>query len=219
MDCDSFRDEMMDLLYGEASPVVARRLQEHEAACRQCRDELASFRRLRRDLATWQVPPGLGHAPAFLSSARPYLAAAAAVVLLVLGGLAARGSEVRYENGRFAFRLGPAPQGDPLPAALAAQEERHRREIQALRAALGSPRTDEEQTLRKVQRMIAESEARQAAFLNAGLSRLEERAETRRQYDLAQVGAGLSYLDGKAGLQAARTTELMGHVLQASQRK
>jgi hypothetical protein len=218
MGCDAFRDEMMDLLYGEASPAVARRLLEHQTACRECRDELASFRRLRRDLATWQVPPGLARAPAFLSSAGPYLAAAAAVALLVLGGLAARGSEVRYENGRFAFRLGPAPQGNPLPAALAAQEERHRREIQALRAALGSPRTDEE-TLRKVQKMIAESEARQAAFLNAGLSRLEERAETRRQYDLAQVGAGLSYLDGKAGLQAARTTELMGHVLQASQRK
>jgi len=219
MDCDAFRDEMMDLLYGEASPAVARRLEEHQATCRECRDELASFRRLRRDLATWHVPPGLARAPAFLSSARPYLAAAAALVLLVLGGLAARGSEVRYENGRFAFRLGSAPQGDALPAALAAQAERHQREIQALRTALGSPRMDEEQTLRKVQKMIAESEARQGAFLNAALSRLEERAQTRRQYDLAQVGAGLSYLDGKAGLQAARTTELMGHVLQASQRK
>jgi anti-sigma factor RsiW len=219
MDCHAFRDEMMDVLYGEASPVVARRLEEHQATCRECRDELASFRRLRRDLATWQVPPGLGRARAFISSARPYLVAAAAVVLLVMGGLAVRGSEVRYENGRFAFRLGPAPQVDALPAALAAHEERHRREIQGLRAALGSPRTDEEETLRKVQRMIAESEARQSAFLNAGLARLEDRTEARRQYDLAQVGAGFSYLDGKTGLQAARTTELMGHVLQASQRK
>lgn len=219
MDCHAFRDEMMDLLYGEASPAVARRLEEHEASCRECRDELASLRRLRRDLATWQVPPGLGRAPAFLFSARAWLAAAAAVVLLVMGGLAARGSEVRYENGRFALRLGPAPQAGALPAALAAQEERHRREIQALRTALGSRRPDEEQTLRKVQEMIAESEARQSTLFNAGLARLEERTEARRQYDLAQVGAGLSYLDGKAGLQAARTTELMGHVLQASQRK
>ena len=34
---------------------------------------------------------------------------------------------------------------------------------------------------------------------------------------MAQVGAGLSYLEGKTGLQAARTTELMGKVLLASQ--
>jgi hypothetical protein len=32
------------------------------------------------------------------------------------------------------------------------------------------------------------------------------------------MSAGLAYLDGKAGLQAARTTELVGHVLQASQK-
>jgi hypothetical protein len=219
MDCHSFRDEMMDLLYGEASPAVARRLEEHEAACRECRDELASFRALRRDLATWQVPAGPVRAPAFLASARAYLAAAAAVLALGLGGLAARGSEIRYENGRFAFRLGPAPRPDAVPAALAAQEERHRREIQSVRAALAAAERNEAEILGKVQRMIAESEARQSAFLNASVTRLEERTETRRQYDLAQVGAGFSYLDGKAGLQAARTTELMGHVLQASQRK
>ena len=33
------------------------------------------------------------------------------------------------------------------------------------------------------------------------------------------MSAGLSYLEGKTGLQDARTTELMGHVLQASQEK
>jgi hypothetical protein len=220
MDCDAFRDEMMDMLYGEASPAEARRLEEHERACRECRDEVASLRRLRRDLAAWQVPAGVATATRLRAWSRPALAAAAAVVLLV-GGLAARGSEVRYENGRFAFRLGAAASSDTVSAALTAQEERHRREMQALRADLG-PRpgaADDRETLRKVERMIADSQARQAAFVKAGLTRLEERSEARRQFDLAQVGAGFSYLDGKAGLQAARTTELMGHVLQASQRK
>jgi hypothetical protein len=218
MDCDAFRDEMMDLLYGEAAPGVARRLEEHQAACGGCRDELASFRRLRRDLAAWRTPAELGRAPVRLSFSRPYLATAAALVLLVLGGLAVRGSELRYEQGRFAFRLGRGSEASALPAALAAQEERHRREMDALRASVASAAREEE-TLRKVQQMIAESEARQAALVSTGLGRLEERTEARRQYDLAQVGAGLSYLDGKAGLQAARTTELMGHVLQASQKK
>jgi len=218
MDCDAFRDGMMDLLYEEAAPAVARRLEEHQAACRACRDELSSFRRLRRDLASWRTPPDLGRAPHRFASARPYLAMAAALLLLVTGGLAVRGSELRYEQGRFVFRLGRAPEPSAFSAALAAQEERHRREIDALRAAVAGP-SSEEATLRKVQRMLEESEARQATLVSAGLTRLEQRTEARRQYDLAQVGAGLSYLDGKAGLQAARTTELLGHVLQASQKK
>ena len=219
MDCDAFRDEMMDLLYGEAAPAVAGRLEEHQAACRACRDELSSFRRLRRDLASWRMPPDLVRAPRRLSSARPYLAMAAALVLLVTGGLALRGSELRYEQGRFAFRLGQAPEPAAFSAALAAQEERHRREMDALRVTVATGSRSDEDTLRRVQQMIADSEARQATLVTTGLTRLEERTEARRQYDLAQVGAGLSYLDGKAGLQAARTTELMGHVLQASQKR
>jgi len=217
MDCDAFRDEMLDLLYGEAAPAVARRLEEHQAACRACRDELASFRHLRRDLAAWRVPAEGG---AVRRSARPYLAAAAALVLLLGGGaLALRGAELRYDQGRFAFRVGPGMATDALQAALAAQEQRHRREMQALRAALDSSPRAADDMLPAMQRMIAESEARQASLVAARLAGLEERTEARRRYDLAQVGVGLSYLDGKAGLQAARTTELMGHVLQASQRK
>ena len=218
MDCDAFRDEMMDLLYGEAAPAVARRLEEHQGACRACRDELASFRRLRRDLAAWRVPAETGGAVRRI--ARPYLAAAAALVLLLGGAaLALRGAELRYDHGRFAFRLGPGTDADALQAALAAQDERHRQEMQALRAAFDASARPPDDVLQAVQRMIAQSEARQASVVAAGLARLEDRTEARRRYDLAQVGVGLSYLDGKAGLQAARTTELMGHVLQASQRK
>jgi hypothetical protein len=33
------------------------------------------------------------------------------------------------------------------------------------------------------------------------------------------MSAGLTYLDGKSGLQAARTTELVGHILQASAKR
>jgi hypothetical protein len=221
MDCDGFRDEMMDLLYGEAAPVVARRLEEHQAACRACRDELAALRRLRRDLASWRTPPDLGRAPRRLSFGRGTLALAAAVVLLVVtvGGLAVRGSELRHEQGRFVFRLGPTPETSAIASALSAQEERHRREMDSLRATVAASSRSEQDTRRMVLQMIAESEARQATLLTTRLTRLEERTEARRQYDLAQVGAGLSYLDGKAGLQAARTTELMGHVLQASQKR
>ena len=101
MDCDAFRDEMMDLLYGEAPPAVAQRLEAHEAACPGCREELASYRRLRRGLAAWRVPAELEARARPRAVARPYLAAAAALLLLVGGGLVLRGSEVRYEAGRY----------------------------------------------------------------------------------------------------------------------
>src|SRR5207247_8165749 len=111
--------------------------------------------------------------PRRFSSARPYLAMAAALLLLVTGGLAVRGSELRYEQGRFAFRLGRAPEPSAFSAALAAEEDRHRREVDALRATVAA--MSEEATLRKVQRMIEESEARQATTVSAGLNRHDGR--------------------------------------------
>jgi hypothetical protein len=81
-------------------------------------------------------------------------------------------------------------------------------------------RTETEQaTLARVARLIEDSEARQAVLVGASMASLREEADARRRYDLAQVGAGLSYLEGKTGLQAARTTELMGHVLLAAQKR
>ena len=71
----------------------------------------------------------------------------------------------------------------------------------------------------RVQDLIRQSELRQAAALNASLSDFSERTDAQRRYDLARVSAGLSYLDGKTGQTVARTTELMGYVLQASQKK
>ncbi len=104
--------------------------------------------------------------------------------------------------------------------ALADLERRHREELAALRAELAAVRPpDDRQLLRTVADMIRESESRQDEARLASLRVLQQRTETQRQYDLARMSAGLSYLDGKAGLQAARTTELVGHLLQASQQK
>jgi hypothetical protein len=67
--------------------------------------------------------------------------------------------------------------------------------------------------------MIHESEAREAERLNASMSEFGERSAAQRRYDLARVSAGLSYLDGKNGQAVARTTELMGYMLQAAQKR
>jgi uncharacterized protein (DUF2336 family) len=43
-----------------------------------------------------------------------------------------------------------------------------------------------------------------------------ERSETQRRYDLARVAASLSYMEGQNGQHMARTTELVGYMLDAS---
>ena len=219
MDCDAIRDDMLDVLYGEGGEAAARRVETHQAACADCRRELADLRRLRGDLAHWGLPEGLGAPPAAAVRPRrlPFgLAAAAALVLGATAGLAFSGVEIRRDAAGFSVRVGRGSE----TRALADVERRHREEVAALRAEIAAIRPrDDRQLLRTVADMIHESETRQDEARLASLRVLRQRTETQRQYDLARMSAGLSYLDGKAGLQAARTTELVGHILQASQQK
>ena len=218
-ECTAYRDDLLDVLYGEAGFETRRRFAEHERSCAACRGELSSLRRVRRDLTAWPLPPALQPRPAARLAWRPALAAA--VVLAISAGLVLAGSELRYGDGGVALHLGPAPRaGEPLEQRIAALEARQREEVAALRAELARVRTETEAaTLSRVARLIEDSEARQAVLVGASMASLREEADARRRYDLAQVGAGLSYLEGKTGLQAARTTELMGHVLLAAQKR
>lgn len=203
MGCEEFRDQMLDTLYGEAGD-GARAWETHQQQCAACRDEMRSLRRLRRELGTWTVPARPRLAGAASRHARAWLPWAAGVVLGVAG----------------AFALARAQQGvDTLTAALQAQDQRHRAEIEALVATVRTSRPSGEATLEEVRRLIRESDARQMVVLDASLRGLAERSDAQRRDDMAQVSAGFSYLEGRTGLQVARTTELMGHVLQASQKK
>jgi hypothetical protein len=219
MDCDAIRDDMLDVLYGEGGEAAARRVETHQAACADCRREMADLRRLRGDLAQWRLPERLGAPPAVAARPRRLplgLAAAAALILAATAVLAFSGAELRRDAAGFSLRVGRGAGAE----ALADLERRHREEVAALRAEIAAIRpTDDRRLLRTVADMIHESETRQDEARLASLRVLRQRAETQRQYDLARMSAGLSYLDGKAGLQAARTTELVGHLLQASQQK
>jgi hypothetical protein len=224
MECEGFRDDGLDVLYGEADAATIRRVDEHHAACASCRDEMAALRRVRRDLAAWDLPAAV--APQRPPARRPlaWLATAAAVVAALGAGLVLSGTELRRDPVGLTLRWGPG--AGETETLMARQEARHRAEMAALRAelqpaavvALGRPGS-EEALLRRIQELIRESEARQDARVTARLAALSDRAETQRRYDLARVSAGLSYLEGKTGQDVVRTTELMGQVLQASQKK
>jgi hypothetical protein len=224
MECDAFRDDLMDVLYGEADPETARRFNEHQARCAACREEIASFRRVRHELEGWAVTPRRRLAmPALLRPAR-WLAAAAALVATAAGALVLAKGEIRYPNGQVALRLAaPSADSADLRRLLVEQEARHQQAIADLKASALRPAAapegapDREALLAEVRRMIQESERRQGTVFAASLSGLEERTQAQRRVDLAQMGASLSYLEGKTGMQAARTTELVGQVLLASQ--
>jgi hypothetical protein len=226
MDCSEFRDDMIDVLYGEAAPDVAVRFEGHTASCAACRDELASLSGVRRDLQAWSVdarPPRRAFWPGLRLPAIRNMAAAAAVVLAFGGGLAVSRTELRMRDGEVAFRFGPARDAAEVTQQLARYEQAHRAEIDALKAQLvstqpgGAMSSFDDDLLRRVQAMIQESEARQTMLLQTSLNQLGQHTEAQRRYDLAQVAAGLSYLESKTGADVARTNKMMSDILRVSQ--
>ena len=227
MDCDDLRDDRLDVLYGEADSAARRRVDEHLATCEACREEMAGLRRLRHDLKGWTLPEGSG--PTFVAPRRPrvWLPLAAGFLLALGAGLLLRGAEVRYENGGVAFRVGRSDPGfqkalvDAEARALARDQD-YRHEIDALKAVLPSGHpvsTDDQALLLRVAEMLRESENRQEVRVAKTLARLDQKQDAQRRYDMARIAAGLSYLDGKNGQHVARTTELMGYVLEAAQQR
>jgi putative zinc finger protein len=222
MDCDNLRDDRLDFLYGEADPAARQRVLEHLAGCASCRDEMDGLRRLRHDLQAWKLAEGPG--PAFVAPRRlTYWLPAAAGFLLALGaGFLLSGIEFRSDAAGFAVRVGQGEAGfrkalAESEARALARDEEQRREIETLKAALASaPARDEATVLARVADMVRESEARQGRQMESTLVRLDQKQAAQRRYDMARIAAGLSYLDGRSGQHVAKTTELMGYVLDAA---
>jgi hypothetical protein len=204
MACEEFRDRMLDVLYGEGEPAGMGELEAHQQECAECRDELRALRGLRRDLRAWTVPALPRAARRAVLGAPAWLPVAAGLALAVAGAAALVSAHSRAEAVR---------------TELARHEDRHRAEMAALQQRMAAAPPAGEATLEDVRRLIRESEARQTLVLDASVRALAERTDAQRREDLAQVSAGFDYIEGRTGLQVARTTELMGHVLQASQRK
>jgi hypothetical protein len=221
MGCEELRDDRLAVLYGEADEDSARRVNEHHAACAECREEFAAFLGVRRHLVAWPLPAALVPSRARHGWPRLWLGLAAAAGLLLVTGAALRlaGAAFEYRQGPIAVRLGPGDGG----AALEAQEQRHRREMDELRSALQRMEArlassgSDAAVMRRVEQIVRDSEERQSRAVDGRLANFEDRTGAQRRYDLARISAGLSYLDGKTGQHVARTTELMGYMLQASQ--
>jgi anti-sigma factor RsiW len=217
MECDAIRDQMLDVLYGEADAAAAASFEQHLSTCPACQEELTRLRELRTTLQAWTLPRQRPSLRRFAPPRYFWAAAAAALVILALGGaLGLAGFEMRLERGPVLVRLGGAPGAMSMVAP--ARDELPATAPIALQASAATNGLQDELVLQRVEEMIRQSEARQQLALRASLTGFEERSSRQRRYDMARVGAGLSYLDGKTGQHMARTTELMGYVLQASNR-
>jgi hypothetical protein len=221
MQCDRLADDTlaadkMDVLYGEADSEVRARVAAHLASCVACRDEMGALAGVRQDLQAWTLPASR-RAFTPRGIVVPRWLAAAAVFLVSLGAtLGATG----YLSLRRAL--------DAQEARAAALEQQQKQAQAALAAALARPSaraaaTDTDGLLalvdERVDARVRESEARRQRQLDVRLASFNEQVETQRRLDLAKVAAGLSYLDGRHGQQLARTNELMGYVLQASEKR
>ena len=209
---DALQGDKLEVLYGEADVAARERVRTHLDLCPACRDELAALRGLRHDLAQWRLPQARpARSPRGFVLPR-WLAAAALVLLGFAATLGASG----YVSLRRALTEQQA-----RADALEAQQRGSQR---ALSAALGqAPAAGSEALLAQVDARIDErlraTETEQRASLERQLTGWQEQADVRRRADMAQVAASLSYLDGRHGQQLARTNELLGYFLQASDKR
>jgi len=67
-----------------------------------------------------------------------------------------------------------------------------------------------------IERLLKASEERQARLFEARLAGLRTESDLQRQYDMAQIAAGLAYIDSRTGADAARTSELMKNLVRVT---
>jgi Putative zinc-finger len=230
MQCDlpDPSERLLEALYGEADSSSRREFEAHLAACAACRQEWDDLRQTRRQLGAWKVPEfGRVKARAYTRISPLWRLAAAAVLLFAAGsGLGVAGVELRRDPQGWSLTFGRAAD-DRVAQLLAQQEARTEQRIQALGARVPSGATsqvpavaasaDSKAVLEEVRRLIHEGETRQNQRMVALVTEYHDRAEAQSRYDLARMAAGLSYLNGKTGQHMARTTQLVGSLLDASQ--
>lgn len=241
--CETMRDDVVALLYDDGDLAERSRARDHLAQCVPCRVEYAELKGVRKTLGGWNLPLAqpLTQAPA---SARWFLVGLAAAAGLILGigvALAGRNAFLEGSAEAAAVAANPAiPTARPVGATqaqlvsydqvqdlLRTQESRHQAEIADLRRsfirateATPSPvaplKTAFNASPATIERLLKASEERQARMFEARLAGLRTENDLQRQYDMAQIAAGLAYIDSRTGADAARTSELMKNLVRVT---
>jgi hypothetical protein len=239
LSCEVLRDDIIALLYDDGEVAERSRARDHLALCVPCRLEYAELKGVRKALGDWSLPAVVSP-----PKARPAihwfptgLAAAAGLVLGI--GVAMAGRSVFFPPTSGSASLAPAESApaasaraqfvshDELQQLLKSQEARHEAEIAELRRSLVSvPEPSSAQaglqqnasnlSPATVERLLKASEDRQARLIEARLAGIRTESDLQRQYDMAQIAAGLAYIDSRTGADAARTSELMKNLVRVT---
>lgn len=116
---------------------------------------------------------------------------------------------------------------DELQNILRSKETRYQAEIAELRQTLtqvadssasqgASARAVSNHSPATLERLLKASEERQARMFETRLAGLRTESDLQRQYDMAQIAAGLAYIDSRTGADAARTSELMKNLVRVT---
>ena len=237
LSCEALRDDIIALLYDDGDSADKSRARDHLAQCVPCRAEYSDLKGVRKALQGWDLPVP-APLPQPRSSGRflaPGLAAAAGLILGIGLALAGRNA-LAPASPASAASSAPAANVqfvsfDQLQEVLKTQESRHQAEIADLRRSLtlvsespassgtltaGALKNVSNLSPATIERLLKASEERQARMFEARLAGLRTESDLQRQYDMAQIAAGLAYIDSRTGADAARTSELMKNLVRVT---
>ena len=236
LSCEALRDDIIALLYDDGDPADKSRARDHLAQCVPCRVEYADLKGVRKALGGWELPVA-APLPQPRATRRFFATGLAAAAGLILGiGVALAGRSVfAPATTEPAAMAAAGPEAsrqfvsfDQLQEVLKAQESRHQAEIADLRRSLtmvsetpaaatpGQLKNASNLSPATIEQLLKASEERQARMFEARLAGLRTETDLQRQYDMAQIAAGLAYIDSRTGADAARTSELMKNLVRVT---
>lgn len=238
LSCEALRDDIIALLYDDGDQAERIRARDHLAQCVPCRAEYSELKGVRKALGGWTLPlaqpVSQTHRRAMVSWFPAGLAAAAGILLGI--GVAVVGRSTFSADPAATSAAAVAPSSPAVPGQfvsynemqelLKQQDARHQAEINELRQTLTqvaetTPPSSGVRTVSNIspsafESLLKASEARQARMFEARLAGLRNESELQRQYDMAQIAAGLAYIDSRTGADAARTSELMKNLVRVT---
>ena len=217
MNCEQFKNLIVDYLYEELSDEDAALFQQHKKKCRACRDELKALEATSHSLRQWQdEEPKLNmvfvkEKSSFLSSTFGGLweassrirrigigfAAACAAVLFLLSLF---NTQVSYKEGDFDARF------SLFQASSSSKEE-------------STPLTPAEFTelqrsqFALIDQLIKESEDRQRREMAITLTNLTRNIDQQRKTDLRLLGQGLEAVQYRADRRISRTDRVLNELI------
>ncbi|MBZ5552460.1 MAG: zf-HC2 domain-containing protein [Acidobacteriia bacterium] len=209
MNCDQFKEKVLDFLYEEIPEEERAEAVLHLKACSSCNAEVNEFKLVRSDLAEWKDPAARDFSitvpyPSPLGFLKQWLipeqwglrnvaALATASAFLLLVAFSVLGTEIEISKNGFAFRADLLRRPDSAPSTPAEP-----RLSPASPAVLPSPSSINAQEparsdiLREVSRLIQESENRQEQLVKSEEIRLVNQLTSGYRTQLADLARRLN---------------------------